>query len=56
MAMGYCGMKPAERAEEDGKKALAHNCAVPMAAYEMPEKDIHLVQVCISWLKMVTMP
>jgi hypothetical protein len=29
----YCSMKPAEKAEEDGKKALAHNSATTMVVH-----------------------
>jgi hypothetical protein len=29
---GHCAMKPADRAEEDGKKALTYNCATAMTA------------------------
>jgi hypothetical protein len=32
-------MKPAEMAEEDGKKALAHSRAVAVMAYGMAEED-----------------
>ena len=42
MVMGYCGMRPEEKAAEDGRKALACSRAVAMiVAYGLPEKAIH---------------
>jgi hypothetical protein len=47
-------MKPAERLEEDGKKALAHNCAVPVIAHGMAEKDSSPVRgnLGCKWLRL----
>jgi hypothetical protein len=36
-------MKPAEKIEEGGKKALAHSRAAQMVVHGFGEKDIHLV-------------
>jgi hypothetical protein len=41
-------MKPAGEVEEDGNKALAHNCATTMAVHGFGEKDIHLVGVILA--------
>jgi hypothetical protein len=41
-------MKPADEVEEDGNKALAHNCAITMTVRGFGEKDIHLVGVILA--------
>jgi hypothetical protein len=41
-------MKPADKAENDGKKALAHNCATAMIVHGFGEKDIHLVRIILA--------
>ena len=41
-------MKPADEVEEDGKKALAYNCATTMIVHGFEEKGIHLVGVILA--------
>jgi hypothetical protein len=41
-------MKPADRAEEGGKKALAHSRVVPVMAYGIAEKDISPVGAILA--------
>jgi hypothetical protein len=45
---GYCAMKPAEKDEEDGKKALAYNIATTVIVHGFGEEDIHLVGVILA--------
>jgi hypothetical protein len=41
-------MKPAEKIEEDGKKALAHSRAIQMVVNGFGGKDIHLVGAILA--------
>jgi hypothetical protein len=41
---GQCAMKPEEKIEVGGKKALAHNRAAQMMVRGYGDKDIHLVR------------
>jgi hypothetical protein len=41
-------MKPDEKAEDDGKKALAYNSATTMIEHGFGEEDIHLVRVILA--------
>jgi hypothetical protein len=41
-------MKPADKAEGDGNKALALNCATTMIAHGFGEKDVHLVGIILA--------
>ena len=45
---GYCAMKPAEKIEEGGKKALAYNRATQMVVHGFGDKDIHLMRVILA--------
>jgi hypothetical protein len=45
IARGQCTMKPEEKIEEGGKKALAHNRTAQMMARGYGNKEIHLVGV-----------
>jgi hypothetical protein len=42
-------MKPEEKIEEVGKKALAHNQAVQTMVHGYGDKDIHLVRVIATY-------
>jgi hypothetical protein len=41
-------MKPAEKIEEDGRKALAHNQATQMVVHGFGDKDFHLIRAIFA--------
>jgi hypothetical protein len=41
-------MKPAEKIEEGGKKALAYNRATQMAVHGFGDKDVHLIRAILA--------
>jgi hypothetical protein len=49
-------MKPAEKIEGDGNKALAHSRAVQMIVHGFGEEDIHLVGAILAAKGPLSMP
>jgi hypothetical protein len=41
-------MKPVEKIEEGGRKALAYNQATQMVVYGFGDKDFHLIRVILA--------
>jgi hypothetical protein len=41
-------MEPAEKIEEDGRKALAHNQATQMEVHGFGDKEIHLIRAILA--------
>jgi hypothetical protein len=41
-------MKPVEKIEEDGRKALAYNQATQMVVHGFGDKDFHLIRVILA--------